>query len=122
MAKRDEVRTDVSREVEGAGVVQRLAKRVGLTARASAVFGDPVVNDKVTVIPVAKATWGFGGGSGGEAENQGSGGGGGGIVTPIGFIEIRREDARFVPIRDVRVTALRLAATLGVLGWLARRR
>ncbi|MEA2412317.1 MAG: hypothetical protein QOC77_2878 [Thermoleophilaceae bacterium] len=122
MAGVDRVRADVARELEGADFMQRLGERVGLSARASAVFGDPVVRDGVTVIPVAKTTWGFGGGSGGEAGNVGSGGGGGGIVSPIGFIEVREHEARFVPIRDLRVTALRMAAAAGVVGWLARRR
>jgi uncharacterized spore protein YtfJ len=118
----DQVRADVSREVEAADFLQRLGERVGLSARASAVFGDPVVRDGVTIVPVAKTTWGFGGGSGGEAANAGSGGGGGGIVSPIGFIEVREREARFVGIRDLRLTALRMAAAAGVIGWLSRRR
>jgi uncharacterized spore protein YtfJ len=62
--------------VEGNDFVQRLAERVDATAGASAVSGDPVERDGVTVIPVARATWGFGGGSGGEAGREGAGGGG----------------------------------------------
>lgn len=101
---------------------QRLAERVGVRAGASAVFGEPVERADLTVIPVAKATWGFGGGSGGEAENQGSGGGGGALVSPIGFIEVRAGGARFVPIRDLRSTVLPLAAVGGLLAWALRRR
>jgi uncharacterized spore protein YtfJ len=122
MASADEVKADLSQEVEGADVAQRIAERVGLRARVSAVFGDPVEQSGVTVIPVAKATWGFGGGSGGEGVNHGAGGGGGAMVSPIGFIEVRGGDARFVPIRDVRTTALQLAAATCVLGWMLRRR
>lgn len=103
-------------------LVQRLAERLGLPARASAVFGDAVERSGVTVIPVAKASWGFGGGSGGEVANQGSGGGGGAVVAPIGFIEVRQDEARFVPIRDPRLTALRLAVAACAFGWMARRR
>jgi uncharacterized spore protein YtfJ len=122
MASGDQVRAEVSRDVEGADIVQRLAERIGLSARAEAVFGDPVERAGVTIIPVARTTWGFGGGSGGEAANQGSGGGGGGIVTPIGFIEVREGGARFVRVRDLRLTALRLAATAGLAGWMVSRR
>jgi uncharacterized spore protein YtfJ len=122
MASVDRVRAEVSREVEGVDFLQQMAERMGLSARASAVFGDPVEQSGVTVIPVAKATWGFGGGSGGEAANQGSGGGGGAVVAPIGFIEVRQGEARFVRIHDARSTALRLAAAAWVVGWLARRR
>jgi uncharacterized spore protein YtfJ len=122
MADGAQMRADVARDVEAASVVQRMGERVGLAARASAVFGEPVEREGVTVVPVAKSTWGFGGGSGGEAANQGSGGGGGGIVSPVGFIEIRDGSARFVRTRDVRLTAVRLAAAAGMLGWLSRRR
>lgn len=122
MADVDQVRTGVSRDVERDDVLQRLGERVGLPARAAAVFGDAVERSGITVIPVAKTTWGFGGGSGGEAANQGSGGGGGAIVSPIGFIEIREGDARFVPIRDWRLTALRLGLAACALGWVMRRR
>ncbi len=40
----------------------RLAERLGATAAASAVFGTPVERNGVTVIPVARVRWGFGGG------------------------------------------------------------
>jgi uncharacterized spore protein YtfJ len=125
MAKPDsvaQVRAEVSREVGSTDFVQRLAKRVGLSARASAVFGDPVEQKRVTVIPVAKARWGVGGGSGGRPGEEGSGGGGGSIVTPIGFIEVREGEARFVRIRDLRLTALRLGVIGATIAWLARRR
>ena len=122
MASVDEVKAEVAREAEGGDIVQRLAERVGLSARASAVFGEPVEQSGVTVIPVAKASWGFGGGSGGDAVNQGVGGGGGGVTPPIGFIEVRGGGARFVRTHDIRLTALRLAAAAGMWGWMRRRR
>jgi uncharacterized spore protein YtfJ len=46
-------------------LVERLAEKIGSSARAAAVFGEAVGRDGVTVIPVAKARWGFGGGDGG---------------------------------------------------------
>ena len=122
MASVDQVKADVSRQVEGGDVVERLADGVGLRARVSAAYGDPVERAGVTVIPVARSVWGFGGGSGGDAANQGSGGGGGGLVSPIGFIEVREGDARFVPMRDMRLTALRLGLVAGLVGWVVRRR
>jgi uncharacterized spore protein YtfJ len=122
MARAEEVKTGLSQDVEAGDIAQRIAERVGLRARAEAVFGEPVEQSGVTVIPVAKASWGFGGGSGGEGVNQGSVGGGGALVSPIGFIEVRQNDARFVPIRDVRTTALQLAAATCMLGLMIRRR
>jgi uncharacterized spore protein YtfJ len=121
MASPDQVKAEVSRDVRDADFVQRLAERIGGSTRASAVFGEPVEQSGVTIIPVAKTTWGFGGGSGGDGATQGSGGGGAGIVAPIGFIEIRAGNARFVRIRDLPSTALRLAVAAGFVVWTIRR-
>jgi uncharacterized spore protein YtfJ len=122
MPDENRIRAELSRDTEALDFMQRLGERVGLISRAAAIFGDPVEREGVTVIPVAKATWGFGGGSGGEAANQGSGGGGGGVVRPIGFIEVKNGDARFVRTRDLRQTALVVGATAGLVGLLTRRR
>jgi uncharacterized spore protein YtfJ len=63
------------------------------------VFGDPVEREGITVIPVARARFGFGGGggSGGPQGEEGSGGGGGGgaMVTPVGYIEVGPAGASF---------------------------
>ena len=72
-----------------------LAEKLGAVARANIVFADPIERNGVTVIPVAKARWGFGGGSGRTHKENGSGGGGGAVVSPIGFIEIRDGQAVF---------------------------
>ena len=85
-----------------------MAEKLGAVARAATVFGDPVERNGVTVIPVAKARWGFGGG-GGQRKDEGSGGkhedgvggGGGAQVTPVGFIEIKNNEANFRRIRTV---------------------
>jgi len=114
-------------------LVERLADRLGSTAHSTAVFGDPIERGGVTVIPVAKARWGFGGGGGrplahpgerpGERpagpEGEGSGGGGGVAVVPVGFIEVRDDGARFRRIVDegaiVALAALALVAA--AIGW-----
>src|SRR5262249_48337919 len=88
----------------GETFLERLAEKIGVHARASTVFGDPVERDGVTVIPVARARWGFGGGGGGGrggGAESGSGGGGGGgmVITPVGYIEMRAGKSRFRPIR-----------------------
>ena len=94
--------------------VERLLKKTGAGFRASAVFGKPVERGGLTVIPVARARWGFGGGSRGE-DGQQTGGGGGGVISPIGYIEVRKTGAEFKPIRDPRRLALALAA-VGLAG------
>ena len=105
------------------GFVERMAERVGGKASVRAVFGDPIERDGITVIPVAKVRWGFGGGAGRgpiavgpgvegqgaelslseDLSQSGSGSGGGGGVTadPIGYLEIGPDGANFRPITPV---------------------
>ena len=114
-------------------IVERLADKLGSSAHASAVFGTAVERGDVTVIPVAKARWGFGGGGGrplakaGEApaerpprsEGEGSGGGGGVAVAPVGFIEVRDDGARFRRVVDEQaIVALTALALVGLaIAW-----
>lgn len=93
-------------------MLTKLAERLGGAATASAVFAAPVEREGMTVVPVAKVRWGFGGGFGPNKEGaEGSGGGGGVMARPMGFIEIREGQAQYRPLRD----PLRLAATALVL-------
>ena len=79
----------------------RLAERLGRNASASAVFGAPVERDGVTVIPVARVRWGFGGGGGRESKAQDGWGGGGGVqAAPLGFIEVKDGEARYRRVHD----------------------
>jgi uncharacterized spore protein YtfJ len=128
MATEEEAR----REAEQAAADERLGKlaeRLGISASARAVFGDPVERDGVTVIPVARVRYGFGGGSGrggarrghkgeegGDEDQYGSGAGGGVQAGPVGFIELRDGQARFTRVTDrARLMAL-LALPLAILG------
>ena len=81
--------------------IGEMAERLGAAARAATVFGEPVERDGITVIPVAKARWGFGGGAGRRRDEDGAGGGGGAQVTPVGFIQLKNGAAEFRPIRTV---------------------
>ncbi|HEY8000444.1 MAG TPA: spore germination protein GerW family protein [Solirubrobacterales bacterium] len=116
----EQVRGELAARAGEDGIVERLAKRTGASAKASAVFGKPVEREGVTVIPVARARWGFGGGSGTSQEGSGGGGGGAGIVSPLGYIEVREGGAEFKPIRDRRLIGLGVAA-LGVAAVAAAR-
>jgi len=91
------------------GFVERMAERVGAKASVRAVFGDPIERDGITVIPVARVRWGFGGGAGRGPIAQdvtsdegssgfGTGGGGGATADPIGYVEIGPDGATFRPI------------------------
>ena len=101
------------------GFVERMAERVGGKASVRAVFGDPIERNGLTIIPVAKVRWGFGGGAGsgpiavgpgrageddtvefdnGVQSTSGSGGGGGVTADPVGYLEIGPDGAVFKPI------------------------
>ena len=105
--------------VPGGGFVERLAQRLGVAANASHIFGEPVERDGLTVIPVARAVYGFGGGSGGREGEEGAGGGAGMALTPVGFIEMGSGAARFRHLRDpltlLPVVAAGCLATLLIL-------
>jgi uncharacterized spore protein YtfJ len=101
-------------------LLDRLAQRLGGTANAATIFGAPVERGDVTVIPVARAAYGFGGGSGTRSGEEGSGGGGGVRVAPVGYIEIRPGVVLYRPIRDWAVLIPALAAG-GVLTLVAAR-
>ncbi|MEU9894156.1 spore germination protein GerW family protein [Streptomyces phaeochromogenes] len=99
-----DVLKDVQRGNPAVVLLERLAEKLGGRASVSAVYGEPVTRDGVTVIPVAKVGFGFGAGVGresGAAKTGEGGGGGGGVgVKPIGFIEIQEGFATYRPIRD----------------------
>lgn len=86
--------------VAKASFVERLAQRLGANADAKYIYGEPIERGEVTIVPVARAAYGFGGGGGKKGEEEGSGGGGGVAVKPVGYIEIKNGETRFRPIRD----------------------
>jgi uncharacterized spore protein YtfJ len=93
-----------------AEILERLGEKLGGKASVSTVFGEPVVCDGVTVIPVAKVGFGLGVGMGKGRKSAGlslGGGGGGGVsATPCGYIVIKDGNTTFKPIRDSWVDVL----------------
>jgi uncharacterized spore protein YtfJ len=79
-----------------------------------------VERDGVTIIPVAKVRWGFGGGSGSKSGKRGKGGGGGMHAAPLGYIEIKEGETEFKPIRDP-MTLVPIVAVGGFAGWVLLR-
>lgn len=82
------------------------------------VYGDPIEQDGVTVIPAAVV--GGGGGGGGDDENNG-GCGFGLRARPIGAYVIRGDQVQWVPAVDVSRMFLFAIAALFVLRSLLRR-
>jgi uncharacterized spore protein YtfJ len=101
-------------------LLERIGEAVGSRAQVSAVFGEPVEREGLTVIPVARARFGFGGGGGSGSreadEGAGGGGGGGASVNPVGYIEVRDGTAEFRRITTpTDLLALALAASAAAL-------
>ena len=102
----------------------RLARGMARGTGATTVFGRPVVHGELVVIPVANARFAFGGGGGrGRRRREaGEGGGGAAVVRPAGYIEVRRDRARFRRIRRAPDAASLIAViALAVLAWRATR-
>ena len=113
-------------------IFKGITEKLQTTASVETVYGEPIVADGKTIIPVARVRYGFGGGfgdvkdDGSSAENGrpgGSGGGGGGgvEVTPIGIIEVTPGDTRYISFEDRR-RLIRAALVGMVLGFLLFRR
>lgn len=99
----------------GERFLEGVAERIGARASVTAVFGEPIDRGDLTVIPVARVRWGFGGGSGegGDevgATGSGSGGGGGVAADAIGYVEIGPAGATFRPINPPYPSPLFLLA------------
>jgi uncharacterized spore protein YtfJ len=94
MATKAQERADLANEL-----LEQIGQTVGQKANVSSVFGEPIEREGLTVIPVAKARFGFGGGGGSGSregdEGGGGGGGGGALVSPIGYIELHDGSAEF---------------------------
>ena len=98
------------------------------TARADAVFGQPVVNGDTTVIPCSEVAMGMGMGSGsgpvdekGNPTGGGSGCGGGARGRPVAAIVITKEGVRVEPIFDLtKIVLASLTTGAFILLWLGR--
>jgi uncharacterized spore protein YtfJ len=85
-------------------------------ANVNVCFGEPVTVEGRIVIPVARASYGFGVGLGrgatdegeeGMMEEMGSSGGGGGMTaSPLAIIEVTPEGTRIEPLMDKQKVAI----------------
>ena len=106
------------------GLLERLAGLVGAKATVATVFGNPIRQGDLTVVPVAKVRWGFGGGGRSEAAPTGpaagTGGGGGVAADPVGYLEIGPTGATFRRISDAYPSPLFLLAAAIATGIVVR--
>ena len=117
-------------------LLKNISERIQSSASVKVVYGEPIVAEGKTIIPVARVRYGFGGGGGsqggeptteeGQTHPQTGGGGGGGVdVTPVGFIEVTPDETRYVSIEDRKriIRAILFGTLLGfLLLWRRRRR
>ena len=100
---------------------QAMGKMVD-SARAAMVFGEPITQDGVTVIPVARVkTKGGGGGGTGPAQDgqvqRGRGGGFGLSARPVGVFVLRNGRVAWRPSVDINriVIGGQIVAGLGIM-------
>jgi uncharacterized spore protein YtfJ len=110
-------------ETPALSLLERLSQQLSSSVTAQTIYGTPVEREGITVIPVARALYGFGGGGGGgtkagEAAGSGLGAGAGVSLTPVGYIELREGRSRFRPIRS---SVVPLVAVSGAIAWLLLR-
>jgi len=109
-------------------LLQSLKESILSQASVKAIYGEPIVAQGKTVIPVAKIMYGYGAGAGtggvGDSSARGEGGGGGGGVraVPVGVIEISDQQTRFVPITDRKKLTGAVLVGMGLGMWLGWRR
>jgi uncharacterized spore protein YtfJ len=102
-------------------IIQSIAEKTQSSAHVKTVYGEPVVADGKTVVPVARVAYGFGGGAGSRAKSgnesngkdEGGGGGGGCAVLPVGVVEITSESTRYISFGLApKLTAAVVAGTM----------
>ncbi len=115
-------------------VFRSVTDRLQDTATVRTIYGEPIVADGRTIIPVARVRFGFGGGGGNQvspvesdngdkpSQSTGAGGGGGGEVIPVGYIEITAGETRFVSFEERRRIVRTVIFGLLAAIWLLRRR
>ncbi|HEU5261193.1 MAG TPA: spore germination protein GerW family protein [Gemmatimonadales bacterium] len=121
-------------------LIDSAVQHLRTSASVKTVYGEPVVIDGKTIIPVAKVAYGFGGGTGtkkappGEAGKEavaeaGEGAGGGVAAKPVGIVEVTGQETKFLPFGQAKKLAIAaaigsgLGLVLGVLlGWRSKDR
>jgi hypothetical protein len=94
--------------------MERLIDSLGDAPQASAVYGEPVRQGKITIVPVARAR---------RRLRLGKRPGASLDAVPVGCIEIRETGARYIPIRSAGAVGILYAIgttvviSLGIVAW-----
>jgi uncharacterized spore protein YtfJ len=104
-------------------LIDSAVQHLRTSASVKTVYGDPVVRDGKTIIPVARVAYGFGGGTGTKksaaiaagkepaADTAGEGAGGGMTAKPVGVVEISGQETKFIQFAQPKKLAF--AALIG---------
>ena len=117
-------------------LIDSAVEHLQTTASVKTVYGDPVVVDGKTIIPVARVALGFGGGTGHKKMNgagghesdpgdAGEGAGGGVSAKPVGVVEISGQETKFIPFGQTKKLTIVALISSGIglaLGWLLHRK
>ena len=102
--------------------VDQILEEARETLTVRRVYGEPIVQNGVTVVPAAAVRGGGGGGEGepGEGSPGGSGGGFGMTARPVGAYQIKGDEVAWVPAADT-TRVIMLAEVLGIVALLVLR-
>jgi len=90
--------------------------------KAKRVYGDPIEQDGVTVVPAAEIRGGGGGGGSDDGNGHSDGGGGFGIsARPVGAWVVQDGRADWKPVIDVGRLMVGVIALLSLAAWWTRR-
>ena len=124
-------------------VITTITERLSATGHVKTIYGEPIVANDKTIIPVAEVKYGFGGGGGqqqepsGRAESpegespgsniasqgrSGMGGGGGISVRPLGVVEVSSTGTRYISFSQGRKIALSVLTGIVIGAIVFRRR
>ncbi len=86
-------------------IIKTVTEEIANMISTKTVIGEPITLEGKTIIPVTKVSFGFGSG-GGEGKGKtgeegfGGGGGGGGVIEPVAFLVVSREDVKVYSVKE----------------------
>ena len=86
-------------------IIKTVTEEIANMISTKTVIGEHITLEGKTIIPVTKVSFGFGSG-GGEGKGKtgeegfGGGGGGGGVIDPVAFLVVSREDVKVYSVKE----------------------
>src|SRR3990170_1071613 len=86
-------------------ILKTVTEEISNMISTKTVIGEPITLEGKTIIPVTKVSFGFGSG-GGEGKGKtgeegfGGGGGGGGVIDPVAFLVVSREEVKVYSVKE----------------------